>query len=170
MYLSASTSTLVLGSCLRGKHLHKPTLLSSLPSSLINLKDSGFCCLMSCYHLQILYYSRYLDKLGRHNYVTPTSYLELISSLKTLLGKKQDEVCFVLAFVLAGEVNSQKLFRNYSVVGDLFYSMQYAVSVTDHYFGSCLLPSFKVSSKIWLLTYVINPCDDCKQIPKTKFI
>ncbi|RMX38335.1 hypothetical protein pdam_00005508 [Pocillopora damicornis] len=35
---------------------------------------------------------RYLDKLGRHNYVTPTSYLELISSLKTLLGKKQDEV------------------------------------------------------------------------------
>ncbi|XP_015752501.1 PREDICTED: dynein heavy chain 12, axonemal-like [Acropora digitifera] len=35
---------------------------------------------------------RYLDKLGRHNYVTPTSYLELISSLKALLGKKQEEV------------------------------------------------------------------------------
>ncbi|EDO37961.1 predicted protein [Nematostella vectensis] len=35
---------------------------------------------------------KYLEVLGRHNYVTPTSYLELISSFKTLLGRKQDEV------------------------------------------------------------------------------
>ncbi|XP_046853911.1 dynein axonemal heavy chain 7-like isoform X3 [Xenia sp. Carnegie-2017] len=34
----------------------------------------------------------YLEELGRHNYVTPTSYLELISSFKGLLNKKQDEV------------------------------------------------------------------------------
>ena len=35
---------------------------------------------------------RYVDELGRHNYVTPTSYLELISTYKTLLGKKRAEV------------------------------------------------------------------------------
>lgn len=33
----------------------------------------------------------YLNELGRHNYVTPTSYLELINAFKTLLGAKQDE-------------------------------------------------------------------------------
>jgi dynein heavy chain len=33
----------------------------------------------------------YLHELGRHNYVTPTSYLELINAFKTLLGSKQDE-------------------------------------------------------------------------------
>ncbi|XP_052285538.1 dynein axonemal heavy chain 12-like isoform X2 [Dreissena polymorpha] len=33
----------------------------------------------------------YLLELGRHNYVTPTSYLELINAFKTLLGAKQEE-------------------------------------------------------------------------------
>ena len=32
---------------------------------------------------------RYLDELERHNYVTPTSYLELISTYKALLAKKR---------------------------------------------------------------------------------
>ncbi|KXJ28065.1 dynein heavy chain 7, axonemal [Exaiptasia diaphana] len=35
---------------------------------------------------------KYLNELKRHNYVTPTSYLELISTFKTLLNKKQVEV------------------------------------------------------------------------------
>ncbi|XP_052780138.1 dynein axonemal heavy chain 12-like isoform X1 [Mya arenaria] len=35
--------------------------------------------------------TNYLIELGRHNYVTPTSYLELINAFKTLLGSKQDE-------------------------------------------------------------------------------
>jgi dynein heavy chain len=35
---------------------------------------------------------RFLNTLGRHNYVTPTSYLELISTFKTLLAKKRNEV------------------------------------------------------------------------------
>lgn len=65
---------------------------------------------------------RYLDKLGRHNYVTPTSYLELISSLKTLLGKKQDEVCTVLAFVLAVVENYHMFCRNCPVIVYLIYS------------------------------------------------
>ncbi|KAK7101384.1 hypothetical protein V1264_019771 [Littorina saxatilis] len=34
---------------------------------------------------------KYFNELGRHNYVTPTSYLELINSFKNLLQKKQDE-------------------------------------------------------------------------------
>eukprot|EP00105_Crassostrea_gigas_P043640 XP_019927788.1 PREDICTED: dynein heavy chain 12, axonemal isoform X3 [Crassostrea gigas] len=34
---------------------------------------------------------RYLSELGRHNYVTPTSYLELINSFKNLLSSKQEE-------------------------------------------------------------------------------
>ncbi|XP_058956956.2 dynein axonemal heavy chain 7 [Pocillopora verrucosa] len=34
----------------------------------------------------------FLDELKRHNYVTPTSYLELISTFKTLLNMKQVEV------------------------------------------------------------------------------
>ena len=33
---------------------------------------------------------RFWNELKRHNYVTPTSYLELISTYKTLLSKKQE--------------------------------------------------------------------------------
>lgn len=33
-------------------------------------------------------------ELGRHNYVTPTSYLELINTYKTLLGKCRDKVSY----------------------------------------------------------------------------
>lgn len=34
---------------------------------------------------------RFSEELSRHNYVTPTSYLELISAFKNLLTKKRDE-------------------------------------------------------------------------------
>ena len=37
-------------------------------------------------------FCRFFEILRRHNYVTPTSYLELIQTFKTLLNKKQDEV------------------------------------------------------------------------------
>lgn len=33
--------------------------------------------------------ARFMDELQRHNYVTPTSYLELISTFKTLLNAKR---------------------------------------------------------------------------------
>lgn len=36
--------------------------------------------------------TRFLANLRRHNYVTPTSYLELISTYKNLLSKKRNEV------------------------------------------------------------------------------
>ena len=35
---------------------------------------------------------RYFSQLRRHNYVTPTSYLELILTFKTLLNNKRNEV------------------------------------------------------------------------------
>ncbi|XP_061547478.1 dynein axonemal heavy chain 7 isoform X6 [Phycodurus eques] len=40
----------------------------------------------------ILVSTRFMDELQRHNYVTPTSYLELISTFKTLLKAKRAEV------------------------------------------------------------------------------
>lgn len=36
--------------------------------------------------------SRYFDMLRRHNYVTPTSYLELILTFKSLLGLKREAI------------------------------------------------------------------------------
>lgn len=39
---------------------------------------------------------RFLAKDRRHVYITPTSYLELINSYKTLLAKKQNEVSQLL--------------------------------------------------------------------------
>ena len=50
--------------------------------------------------------SRFAEQLGRHNYVTPTSYLELISSFKGLLGSKRGEV---LKLKKRYEVGLQKL-------------------------------------------------------------
>jgi dynein heavy chain len=41
--------------------------------------------------------AEFLAQQRRHYYVTPTSYLELLSSYKKLLAKKQDEVCCVLS-------------------------------------------------------------------------
>ena len=35
---------------------------------------------------------RYLRELGRRNYVTPTSYLALIATFKSLLKRKRDEI------------------------------------------------------------------------------
>lgn len=36
--------------------------------------------------------NRFLQSLGRHNYVTPTSYLELIAAFQRLLTEKRDSV------------------------------------------------------------------------------
>lgn len=51
-----------------------------------------FGCIDSCkyFHVSTQNLSqRFLAQLDRHNYVTPTSYLELISTFKTLLDKKR---------------------------------------------------------------------------------
>jgi dynein heavy chain len=36
--------------------------------------------------------NKFLENLGRYNYVTPTSYLELVKSFKALLQKKRNEI------------------------------------------------------------------------------
>lgn len=40
----------------------------------------------------MLFPFRFFERLRRHNYVTPTSYLELIMTFKALLGVKRDEI------------------------------------------------------------------------------
>lgn len=45
-----------------------------------------FCELDCCF------YRRFLSELGRHNYVTPTSYLELIAAFRLLLTQNRDTV------------------------------------------------------------------------------
>lgn len=37
-------------------------------------------------------FCRFLSELGRHNYVTPTSYLELMAAFRLLLSQKRDTV------------------------------------------------------------------------------
>lgn len=36
--------------------------------------------------------AEFLSRLNRHNYVTPTSYLEMINTFKTLLARKRNEI------------------------------------------------------------------------------
>jgi len=45
---------------------------------------------------------RYYDTLRRRNYVTPTSYLELILTFKKLLGQKRDEILLLKNRYLTG--------------------------------------------------------------------
>ncbi|MGH0136030.1 UNVERIFIED_CONTAM: hypothetical protein FKN15_058794 [Acipenser sinensis] len=54
-----------------------------------SVASSGLC--LSCSPL-LLFLSRFLHELGRHNYVTPTSYLELIAAFRQLLTQKRDAV------------------------------------------------------------------------------
>ncbi|KAM3849660.1 dynein axonemal heavy chain 7 [Diretmus argenteus] len=57
--------------------------------------ESRSSCISMCksFHTSTVQLSeRYMAELQRHNYVTPTSYLELISTFKALLKKKRAEV------------------------------------------------------------------------------
>ena len=45
---------------------------------------------------------KYYDMLLRHNYVTPTSYLELILTFKNLLARKRDEILLLKNRYLTG--------------------------------------------------------------------
>ena len=49
----------------------------------------------------------FLAVLQRHNYVTPTSYLELISTFKTLLGKKRRFVGFTRHLVVSHSADNE---------------------------------------------------------------
>ncbi|VDN33904.1 unnamed protein product [Dibothriocephalus latus] len=45
---------------------------------------------------------RFLNELRRHNYVTPTSYLEMIRTFKKLLGLKRNELTMMRNRYLTG--------------------------------------------------------------------
>lgn len=54
-----------------------------------------FILLVACrtqLFLKVCNLCRFLLELGRHNYVTPTSYLELIAAFRLLLTQKRDTV------------------------------------------------------------------------------
>lgn len=58
-------------------------------------QDERLACIEMCqyFHTSTQDLTRdYLRQLNRHNYVTPTSYLELINTFKDLLGRKRKEV------------------------------------------------------------------------------
>ena len=83
-------------------------------------------------HTIILTFSRELsdkfsEELGRHNYVTPTSYLELISSFKALLASKRGEV---LKLKKRYEVGLEKLEFAASQVSMLYKMLNTYMHVT----------------------------------------
>ncbi|NXK36347.1 DYH7 protein, partial [Piprites chloris] len=60
---------------------------------LTDTERQGVVPICKYFHTSVLALSeRFLQSLGRHNYVTPTSYLELIAAFQRLLTEKQDSV------------------------------------------------------------------------------
>ena len=70
---------------------------------------------------------RYYAILRRHNYVTPTSYLELILTFKNLLAKKRNEIMLLKQRYVTG---LEKLAFAASQVGTNFYILQYSIMST----------------------------------------
>ncbi len=64
---------------------------------------------------------KYLEELGRHNYVTPTSYLELILTFKTLLQQKRNEITLLKNRYTSG---LEKLAFAAAQVGDMQKKLQ----------------------------------------------
>uniref|UniRef100_A0A8D2PY76 Dynein axonemal heavy chain 12 n=1 Tax=Zosterops lateralis melanops TaxID=1220523 RepID=A0A8D2PY76_ZOSLA len=60
---------------------------------LTDTERQGVVPICKYFHTSVLSLSqRFLQSLGRHNYVTPTSYLELIAAFQRLLTEKRDSV------------------------------------------------------------------------------
>uniref|UniRef100_A0A8C3E132 Dynein axonemal heavy chain 12 n=1 Tax=Corvus moneduloides TaxID=1196302 RepID=A0A8C3E132_CORMO len=60
---------------------------------LTDIERQGVVPICKYFHTSVLSLSeRFLQSLGRHNYVTPTSYLELIAAFQRLLTEKRDSV------------------------------------------------------------------------------
>ncbi|NXF75625.1 DYH7 protein, partial [Sclerurus mexicanus] len=60
---------------------------------LTDTERQGVVPICKYFHTSVLSLSeRFLESLGRHNYVTPTSYLELIAAFRRLLTEKRDSV------------------------------------------------------------------------------
>ncbi|KAL8573170.1 Dynein heavy chain 3, axonemal [Nucella lapillus] len=67
--------------------------------------DVRLSCVSMCKHFHEsvrMLSQRFYDELRRHNYVTPTSYLELILTFKSLLGMKRDNIMLMKNRYLKG--------------------------------------------------------------------
>lgn len=87
---------------------------------------------------------RYYSRLRRHNYVTPTSYLELILTFKSLLNVKRNEVAKAKERYVVG---LEKLEFATSQV-----THHYGQHYTEYYTKYCLLSSFFQSNILFLST------------------
>lgn len=145
--LSANTSTPVLETCLKG-NLTSVKSYQCFNRDPLLVQGSKIECYVISNTCVFLYFVRYLDKLGRHNYVTPTSYLELISSLKTLLGKKQDEVCMFVCLCVSFLVRYIKCLVASLHVHFIFFSFCHITCQIHH---SCFMSMFSI-----LLTKMIR--------------
>ncbi|KAF0308272.1 Dynein heavy chain 3, axonemal [Amphibalanus amphitrite] len=84
-------------------------------------------CVFVCQHFHEsvrLMSQRYLAELGRHNYVTPTSYLELIMAFKALLQKKRDEILTLRQRYVTGLEKLEFAASQVSVMQDELTSLQ----------------------------------------------
>lgn len=52
----------------------------------------------------------YLQELSRHNYVTPTSYLELLSSYTSLMNKKKGSLTEGVGRLKTGKIGNLKFY------------------------------------------------------------
>lgn len=82
---------------------------------------------------------RYYSRLRRHNYVTPTSYLELILTFKSLLNVKRNEVAKAKERYVVG---LEKLEFATSQV-----TQHSGQCYTEYYTKYCLFSSFKKQKK-----------------------
>lgn len=72
------------------KTFHTSASQLSARCDTLNITQSKVTYMSFCLHFCFL--CRFLTELGRHNYVTPTSYLELMAAFSQLLTKKRDAV------------------------------------------------------------------------------
>lgn len=75
--------------------LHQTDTLSLLSITIVVVIDCSYCFLQvkmcQVIHQDVVHYSqRFLDELSRYNYVTPTSYLELLGIFSRLIGIKKN--------------------------------------------------------------------------------
>ena len=100
--------------------------------------------------------SRYLQTLKRHNYITPTSYLELLLQYKSLLGTKRDEVTALRKRYGNGleklEFAAQQVARMQKELGDL----QPQLEKTSEETSSMLITIEKESKEVDVTRTVIQ--------------
>ncbi|XP_037073992.1 LOW QUALITY PROTEIN: dynein heavy chain 3, axonemal-like, partial [Pollicipes pollicipes] len=90
-------------------------------------EDLRLGCVFVCQHFHEsvrVMSQRYLAELNRHNYVTPTSYLELILAFKALLQRKRDDILTLRQRYVTGLEKLEFAASQVSVMQDELTSLQ----------------------------------------------